>query len=77
MQHRHIVTLGLVMSLVVACGARTPTSAPPTSAPPSTAAPSATSAVADDVPTGFTAEGLPYRGNPNAPVTIYEHSEFQ
>ena len=29
------------------------------------------------VPMGFTEDGLPYRGNPQAPVTMVEHSEFQ
>jgi hypothetical protein len=31
----------------------------------------------DEVPMGFTEDGAPYRGNPNAPVTLVEHSEFQ
>ena len=31
----------------------------------------------DDLPTGFTEEGSPYRGNPDAPVTLTEYSEFQ
>ena len=26
---------------------------------------------------GFTAEGYPFRGDPNAPITIYEYSDFQ
>ena len=26
---------------------------------------------------GFTEDGLPYHGNPDAPVTLVEHSEFQ
>jgi len=30
-----------------------------------------------EVPMGFTEEGAPYRGNPNAPVTMVEYSEFQ
>jgi hypothetical protein len=30
-----------------------------------------------EVPMGFTEDGAPYRGNPNAPVTLVEHSEFQ
>lgn len=30
-----------------------------------------------DIPVGFTAEGYPYRGNPDAPITVYEYSDFQ
>jgi len=26
---------------------------------------------------GFTEEGLPYRGNPNASVTLLEYSDYQ
>lgn len=31
----------------------------------------------DGIPVGFTAEGYPYRGSPDAPITIYEYSDFQ
>ena len=31
----------------------------------------------DGIPVGFTAEGYPYRGNPDAPVTVYEYSDYQ
>jgi protein-disulfide isomerase len=30
-----------------------------------------------DVPVGFTDEGFPFRGHPDAPVTMYEYSDFQ
>ncbi|MDE0464158.1 MAG: DsbA family protein, partial [Caldilineaceae bacterium] len=29
------------------------------------------------VPVGFTAEGHPFRGDPNAPITIYEYSDYE
>ena len=29
------------------------------------------------VPVGFTAEGFPFRGDPNAPITIYEYSDYE
>ena len=32
---------------------------------------------ANGVPVGFTENGNPYRGNPNAPVVIEEFSDFQ
>lgn len=31
----------------------------------------------DGVPVGFTEEGYPYRGEPDAPVTVYEYSDYQ
>jgi hypothetical protein len=31
----------------------------------------------DEVPMGFTEDGAPYRGDPNAPVTLMEYSDFQ
>lgn len=29
------------------------------------------------IPVGFTAEGFPYRGSPDAPIVMYEYSDFQ
>jgi protein-disulfide isomerase len=29
------------------------------------------------IPVGFTSEGLPFRGDPNAPVTIFEYSDYE
>ncbi len=31
----------------------------------------------DGMPVGFTEEGFPFRGDPNAPVTMVEYSDFQ
>ena len=30
-----------------------------------------------DIPVGFTADGYPYRGAPDAPITLYEYSDYQ
>lgn len=30
-----------------------------------------------DIPVGFTADGYPYRGEPDAPITLYEYSDYQ
>jgi protein-disulfide isomerase len=37
----------------------------------------ATTETYKEIPVGFTAEGYPYRGAADAPVTIYEYSDFQ
>jgi len=67
----------LIAALIVAaCGPKAtpgPTATPSPLPPTDTPAPTATT----EVPMGFTEEGSPYRGNPNAPVTLVEHSEFQ
>jgi hypothetical protein len=66
MRMRHLAGLLLGLALLSAC------SSAPTPEP--TVAPAATP---EGVPAGFTDDGLPFRGDPNAPVTLYEHSEFQ
>lgn len=46
------------------------------------AAPAASQALPSDesykeIPVGFTTEGFPYRGSPDAPIVIYEFSDYQ
>jgi protein-disulfide isomerase len=41
------------------------------------AAPPVASGEWEGMPVGFTAEGYPFRGDPNAPITIYEFSDFE
>jgi len=87
MNPKRFLYLGLLIAaLIVASCAPAPAPEPtakPTPLPPTdTPAPMATSVPTPatsegEVPVGFTEDGLPYRGNPNAPVTLAEHSEFQ
>jgi hypothetical protein len=78
----------IVALMLAACSPQAtpePTATPQLTATPvpptATAAPTATTSVPTvseaEVPMGFTEDGLPYRGNPDAPVTLEEHSEFQ
>jgi len=78
MNPKRFLYLGLLITVlaVAACGptatpepTATPTPLPPTDTPAPTAI--------TEVPMGFTEEGAPYRGNPDAPVTLMEYSEFQ
>jgi len=87
MNLKRFLCLGLliVALMVAACSPQatpepTATSVPPTDTPK----PAATTAVlvpviggGEEVPMGFTEDGSPYRGHPDAPVTLEEHSEFQ
>jgi len=79
--------LGLLIAalIVAACSPQatpepTATSAPATDTPK----PAATTEVlipsisgSGEVPMGFTEDGAPYRGNPDAPVTLLEYSDYQ
>jgi hypothetical protein len=80
MNPKRFLYLGLLIAalVVAACGptatpepTATPTPLPPTDTPEPTATSEA------EVPMGFTEEGAPYRGNPDAPITLMEYSEFQ
>jgi len=74
MNPKRFLYLGLLIAtlMVAACGPEatpeltaTPTPLPPTDTPE------------PGMSMGFTEEGTPYRGNPDAPVTLMEYSEFQ
>ena len=87
MNLKRFLCLGLlIVALMVAACSPQATPEPTATSPPltDTPAPTATTEVlipsisgSGEVPTGFTEEGAPYRGNPNAPVTLVEHTEFQ
>ena len=91
MNLKRFLTLGLLMValIVAACAPQaTPTPVPPTEKPAPTPVPTEARpepsptaekpAVGEgEVPMGFTEEGAPYRGNPNAPVTLLEYSDYQ
>jgi len=93
MNLKRFAYLGLLIAalIVAACSPKatpSPTATPKPTAiplpPTNTPVPAATTEVlipsisaSGEVPMGFTEEGSPYRGSPDAPVTLEEHSEFQ
>jgi len=87
MNVKRFLCLGLLIAAltVAACSPQATPEPTATSPPPAdTPAPAATTEVlipsisaSGEVPMGFTEEGSPYRGNPDAPVTLVEYSEFQ
>ena len=74
MNPKRFLYLGLLIAALImaACG---PTATPEPTATPTPLPP--TDTPEPEVPMGFTEEGAPYRGDPDAPVTLVEHSEFQ
>lgn len=84
MNFKRCLYLGLLITalIVAACGPKatpepTATSLPPTDTPAPTATTGGPAVSEGEVPMGFTEEGSPYRGNPNASVTLLEYSDFQ
>ncbi len=84
--HRDVqlrLSLILALALLSACSSQTTPTLPGGTTPQAATLTRAdtltptTPAAGSSVVMGFTEEGLPFRGNPNARVTLYEHSEFQ
>lgn len=86
MDSKHIVCLGLLIATLTmaACSPKatpkpaatlklTPTDTPKPTAITEVFTPTVSGGA---VPMGFTEDGAPYRGNPDAPVTLVEYSEF-
>ncbi len=80
MNFKHFLYLGLfiVALIVAACSPQA------TTEPTATPLPTATTEVilpsistSGEVPMGLTEDGAPYRGNPDAPVTLLEYADFQ
>ena len=85
------LVLLIVALIVAACSPQAtlePTATPKPTAKPlpltDTPVPAATTEVlipsisgSGEVPMGFTEDGSPYRGNPDAPVTLLEYSDYQ
>ncbi len=81
MAFRRLLRAGLLVTvlLVSACNSQAPS--PTATIPKAVATPTATlieatPEVSGEVEMGFTADGAPYRGNPNASVTLLEFSEY-
>jgi hypothetical protein len=78
---KRFLYLGLLIAALVmaACGPKPTTTAPAGTevATPGLTQTEVPTVSESEVPMGFTEEGAPYRGNPDAPVTLVEHSEFQ
>jgi len=80
-RHALYVVLLLALSLMVACSKPV---TPEATAPAGADTPVATAGSEEktpeppvgEVPMGYTSEGSAYRGDPDAPVTIYEFSDF-
>ena len=73
----------LIAAMIVSACSPKATPEPTATPPPPTDTPATTEVLipsisgSGEAPMGFTEEGLPYWGHPDAPVTLVEHSEFQ
>ena len=87
MNLKRFLYLGLLIAvlIVTACSPQATSEPTATSVPPTdTPKPAATTEVlipsistSGEVAMGFTEEGAPYHGNPDAPVTLTEYSDYQ
>jgi curli biogenesis system outer membrane secretion channel CsgG len=77
---RRFLKIGLLLTVLALAACSQNAAAPPTAtraAPTRTAVPPTATPVVGAATMGFTAEGLPFKGNANSPVTLWEFSEFQ
>jgi len=83
---KYLFYLGLLIAALIVAACSPQATPEPTAIPlppTDTPAPAATTAAlgptgrGGEVSMGFTEEGSPYRGNPDAPVTLLEYSDFQ
>jgi hypothetical protein len=93
MNLKRFAYLGLLVAILMVSACSPQASPSPTATPEPTATPvpptdtpkpAATTEVlipsistSGEVPMGFTEEGAPYRGNPDASVTLLEYSDYQ
>ena len=84
MNLKRFLYVGLLIAamIVSACSPKatpepTATPLPPTDTPATTEVLIPSISTSGEVAMGFTEDGAPYQGNPNAPVTLLEFSDFQ